>query len=92
MLFFITFCIYFYGVGPILILHPGRESANLVACMESYFKALDCLQMHDAIRQMVPLDHAIYKERMPELSRPSVSTTKHLELFVTFMSTKLEHW
>ena len=65
----VCICI-FYRVGPILVLHPGGESVNLVACMESCFKALDCLPMHDAIWQMVPLDYAIYKERMSELSRP----------------------
>ena len=43
-----------------LVLHPGRENANLVTFMERCFKALDCLRMHDAIWQMVPLDYAIY--------------------------------
>ena len=44
------FCIcIFYGVGPILVFTLGeRESVNLVTCMESCFKALNCLCMHDA--------------------------------------------
>ena len=44
--------------------------------MESCFKALDCLHMHDAIWQMVPLYYAIYKERMSELSRPRIINYK----------------
>ena len=49
---------------------------NLVTCIESFFNALDCLRIHDAIWQMVPLDNAIYKERMSELSRPRIFNYK----------------
>ena len=37
---------------------------------------LDYLRIHDAIWQMVPLEYAIYKKRMSELSRPRIFNYK----------------
>ena len=64
---------------------------NLVACMESCIKALDCLCMNDTVWQVVPLDNTIYKERMSELSCSKIVNYKAPRVICNVLSTKLEH-
>ena len=64
-----------------------RERESIVACVESCVEALDCLRMHDAV-WLVALS---IKNECLNRAVLKLSSTKHLELFVTFMST-FEHW
>ena len=65
----LSVCLYLYLLRSRTnadIFHSGRES---VVCLDSFFKALNCLCMHDAAWQVVPLYHTIYKARMLRRTR-----------------------